>query len=175
MIDSVSPSPTRKDPQSKKKRHKHEKRKKKSHKRRRHDSSSSESDDSVAKQRPRRHDSPEIKEEELPHRTRALPSNLDIAPREQSPTHTASSEPAPPVIGDATTVSKLDFFEMLRRKEASVGPIGTVHSLGRKDSTAGASGVNKGDWICPKCSTSNFKNSNQCSKCHALKRLSQYR
>lgn len=176
-VTPIQPSSPDRDVHHKKKKHKHQKRSKKGHKRRRHDSSSSESEDSVTKQRPRRHDSPENRDHELQdgvHIPSGEREDMQLTESKQAPALETSAETFVR-IAESTTVSKLDFFEILRRKEARTDPIGTVHALGRKDAAAGPSGTNKGDWTCPKCSTSNFKNSNQCSKCHALKRLSQYR
>jgi hypothetical protein len=72
-------------------------------------------------------------------------------------------------------ISKLEFFASLKYSEDKKGVVGTVHARGKRDNDNVASAGNPGDWTCPKCSTSNFKNSNQCQKCHALKRITQYR
>lgn len=76
---------------------------------------------------------------------------------------------------ESKKMSKLEFFASLKNSEDKKGVVGTVHARGKRDGDIAVSGGNAGDWSCPKCSTSNFKNSNQCQKCHALKRITQYR
>ena len=78
---------------------------------------------------------------------------------------------------ETSSVNVLDFFAKLQEAESKKEKVGTVHAR-RKDpypySSKETSG-NKGDWNCPKCETTNFKHSIQCTRCHAMKRITEYR
>ena len=83
-----------------------------------------------------------------------------------------SQEPIAP----SAAAKKTDFFASLLAAENKKGPLGTVHFLGRdKNTVLESTQKGKGDWECPKCSTTNYKHSIQCTKCKAMKRLSEYR
>ena len=73
----------------------------------------------------------------------------------------------------ARSSSTLDFFAQLHRAEAQKPALGTIHATGRTASEAHAKASS--DWECQKCGESNFSNSADCRKCHALKRLTTYR
>ena len=79
--------------------------------------------------------------------------------------------------GDASSSSTsggaLSFFAQLHREEAQKPALGTIHAAGRTVSEARAKAST--DWECQKCGESNFSNSADCRKCHALKRLTTYR
>lgn len=79
-------------------------------------------------------------------------------------------------IAPSAAAKKTDFFASLLAAENKKGPLGTVHFLGRdKNTVLESTQKGKGDWECPKCSTTNYKHSIQCTKCKAMKRLSEYR
>lgn len=74
-------------------------------------------------------------------------------------------------------VSKWDFFSMLQKSESLQPKVGSVHAKPKHTPSSITSTVSKEsqDWICPKCSTSNPKYSIECSRCRAIKRLSEFR
>ena len=79
-------------------------------------------------------------------------------------------------IAPSAAATKTDFFASLLAAESKKAPLGTIHFLGRdKNDCLQSTQKGKGDWECPKCSTVNYKHSIQCTKCKAMKRLSEYR
>lgn len=139
-----------------------------------HSSKKKSKKDKKEKHKRRRYDSSD-EEDSQPIIKRQQVDNSSEGPGPE--TKAAVDELEPPGAADALyiskPVSKLDFFNHLLRDESMKGQVGTAHAVGREANAASA--ASNQDWTCPKCSTSNFKNSNQCQKCHALKRLSQYR
>jgi hypothetical protein len=108
--------------------------------------------------------------------------------REQEESSADSSANSGPITTTATTtvtasvtttmtktVSRMDFFKQLAEEEGKKGQVGTAHAVVKDSYGSEPSDGTSQDWVCPKCSKSNFKNSNQCQKCHALKRMSQFR
>ena len=73
----------------------------------------------------------------------------------------------------ARSSSTLDFFAQLHRAEAQKPALGTIHATARTTSEVDTKASS--DWECQKCGESNFSNSADCRKCHALKRLTTYR
>lgn len=145
-------------------------REKKMKKDRSHDRSKKSKKDKIDKSKRRRHDSSD--EDDIhpdPKRTHA--EDLLDASRHRVP---SPVEPRT-VVAPAASIpaSKIDFFSQLIKEESKKGQIGTAHAVGKDKNQLPTSSSQ--DWICPKCSTSNFKNSNQCQKCRALKRMSTYR
>ena len=124
------------------------------------------------KEKRRRHDSSD--EDETPILKRQSMAAEDAPPNASGDCPRPAAAAEAQEAAAAKPVSKVDFFNQLLQEENKKGQIGTAHAVGKDNGVAGAaSGSN--DWECPKCSTSNFKNSNQCQKCHALKRMSTYR
>lgn len=80
-------------------------------------------------------------------------------------------KPAPTIV---KSISKSDFFAQLRECESKKPMIGTIHAKG-KEAQQAADNRNKGDWNCSKCGTTNMKYSTVCSKCGAMKRITEYR
>jgi hypothetical protein len=75
-----------------------------------------------------------------------------------------------------TKLSKAKYFAKLLEAESNKPQTGTIHSVGKKqDGGTETKATNSGDWECPRCCTSNFKNSIQCQKCKGMKRMSTYR
>ena len=73
-----------------------------------------------------------------------------------------------------STTSAVEFFTRLQEVESRKEKVGTVHAK-RKDPLSKESSSNKGDWSCSKCGTANYKHSIQCTRCYAMKRISEYR
>ena len=84
----------------------------------------------------------------------------------------APSEAIPIAIEKSST--KVSFFAQLKAAEASKPAIGTIHAnAARMEKEAIKNGV--GEWVCGKCNTTNIKYNVTCEKCHAMKRLKEYR
>jgi hypothetical protein len=73
-----------------------------------------------------------------------------------------------------SNITAKDFFTTLQEIESRNMFVGTVHTK-TKDPMGPQKRENSGDWNCAKCGTTNFKHTVQCTKCHAMKRISEYR
>ena len=70
-----------------------------------------------------------------------------------------------------------NFFATLKAREAAVAPVGTFHATGKRRDDGKlepADGVST-DWSCHKCAASNFRQTVQCHKCKAMKRMTTWR
>ena len=65
------------------------------------------------------------------------------------------------------------FFDALKESEAQKESVGTIHAIGGDQRKVVEE--TSDDWNCYKCNASNFKQSIQCHKCHAMRRLNDYR
>ena len=93
-----------------------------------------------------------------------------------SPEHTL--EIPDKTVNPEKPVSKVSFFAQLRASEASKPSVGTLHANAARmekiiEKEAIKYGV--GEWICVKCNATNIKYNVTCEKCHAMKRLKEYR
>lgn len=140
---------------SKEKKEKKSRKKHKSHKRPRRDSSSDEEKSEISET----------------SQAKSMISSADMAESKEIEPKTEEEGPV------ATSVSKQAFFAQLLAKEGSKGSksVGTVHALGKREQESTQQAANSGDWECYKCGTSNFRQSVQCHKCKAMKRLTEWR
>ena len=155
---------------------KKEKKSKKAKKRRRHDSIS-ESDSPEKRQRhDSEHDSDsdsvdsdtaEFEKQEI--------GGIDDREDRKGIDETSRNEYDAEVVTVAANKSKLTFFQELLLKEGKAQPIGTFHSTGKKQKTEAEQASNSGDWLCHKCQFKNQKYSQQCGKCKAMKKMTEYR
>ena len=98
----------------------------------------------------------------------AMPS-YSIKVDEMGTLEEPSVKPAP--------VDAKSFFEQLQQQEAAKKPVGTVHSRGRPASIAATMAVTLDKWECSKagCGHVNSKHASACTKCKAMKRMSEWR
>lgn len=91
--------------------------------------------------------------------------------------HITHSNPNPPLVCIIVHVLQSDFFATLKAREAAVGPVGTFHATGRRrdDGKLEPEDGLSTDWSCHKCAASNFRQTVQCHKCKAMKRMTTWR
>jgi len=130
----------------------------------RHDSSDESEDSDAIKFRRRKLNSDDNSKES------SIVNDIDISLNSKDdishPINTSKVE------GDSQLSTK-DFFAKLMLKEINQPRIGTVHHIGKK--ADGVSERSSNDWLCPKCGTSNFRQSIQCTKCRCLKKITEWR
>ena len=77
----------------------------------------------------------------------------------------------------ATPLDVKNFFEQLQKQEVAKKPVGTVHSRGLPPPLS-ATAMSKSDkWECNKatCGHTNSKHAPACTKCGAMKRMTEWR
>ena len=67
------------------------------------------------------------------------------------------------------------FFAQLQSEEAKKDSVGTVHATGGEQQKVDQDAQGRDDWTCYKCNATNFKQSIECHKCRAMRRLNDYR
>jgi len=72
-------------------------------------------------------------------------------------------------------LSKHDFFKELISLESRKPIVGTIHTAKKNQAVNLLENLKSNDWNCSKCSTSNFRQSSQCQKCGALKKITEWR
>jgi trehalose/maltose hydrolase-like predicted phosphorylase len=101
---------------------------------------------------------------------------LNVTKSESVPSEYINDKEIPAVEAQTlSTVSKSAFFASLFAAESRKPATGTIHAVGKKSGMESDKKSSTGDWECPKCCSSNFKQSIQCHKCKAMKRMSSYR
>jgi hypothetical protein len=105
------------------------------------------------------------------HKKRKVTShNVGIEIEEYNDTENSTT----PVAVIAGGIKKLEFFANLVAQELKKPGVGTMHAVGKKDTEINANSK-PGDWNCQKCSTKNFREATQCTKCKAMKRMTVFR
>ena len=109
-------------------------------------------------------------------RDRSPSKDRDVVPRIDG--SVACDPPANSATPKAVVNSKLDFFAKLTATEASKPSVGTMHAnAARMEKIIEREAVKngQGEWVCAKCGATNIKYNVSCEKCHAAKRLKEYR
>uniref|UniRef100_A0AAV1VIH6 RanBP2-type domain-containing protein n=1 Tax=Peronospora matthiolae TaxID=2874970 RepID=A0AAV1VIH6_9STRA len=77
----------------------------------------------------------------------------------------------------ATPVDVKRFFEQLQKQEVAKKPVGTVHSRGVPPPVSATAMCKSDKWECSKatCGHTNSKHTPACTKCGALKRMTEWR
>ena len=61
------------------------------------------------------------------------------------------------------------FFDQLKEAEAGKPQVGSIHAMGHQPGNKEQE--KNDDWECYKCNTNNFKQSIECTKCKAMRKL----